>query len=113
MGQNLRDRGQPERKAVVSHLSASDAKPKAMRRMYCDVCESMDHVRLRCPKVREVKGVVVPCGFAVEGLGFFHIPHESSAKQRTEARLAMIRVSDGELSVQNVIAELQRLILGG
>jgi hypothetical protein len=50
-------------------------------RMFCGVCESMDHVQVRCPKVRAVKGAAVPCGFAVEGLGFFHIPYESSVKQ--------------------------------
>jgi hypothetical protein len=49
--------------------------------MFCDICESQDHFQARCPKFRVVKGVAVPCGFAVEGLGFFHIPHESSAKQ--------------------------------
>jgi hypothetical protein len=49
--------------------------------MFCGVCESMDHVQVRCPKVRAVNGAAVPCGFAVEGLGFFHIPYESSVKQ--------------------------------
>jgi hypothetical protein len=81
--------------------------------MFCDICESQDHFQVRCPKFRVVKGVAVPCGFAVAGLGFFHIPHESSAKQRTEARSALISVTDGVLSVENVISELQRLIPGG
>jgi hypothetical protein len=40
---------------------------------------------LRCPKVGAAKGAAIPCGFAVEGLSFFHIPHESLAKQCTEA----------------------------
>jgi hypothetical protein len=35
---------------------------------------------MRCPKVRAVKGAAMPCGFIVEGLGFFHIPHESLVK---------------------------------
>jgi uncharacterized 2Fe-2S/4Fe-4S cluster protein (DUF4445 family) len=81
--------------------------------MYCDICESLDHSRVRCPKYRPVKGVAMSCGFAVEGLGFFHIPHETSVKQRTEACTALISVSDGEMSIQSVISELQRLIPGG
>jgi hypothetical protein len=81
--------------------------------MFCDICESPDHIRLRCPKLRAVKGATVPCGFAVEGLGFFHNPHESSTKQRTEACLALITVTDGVLFVQEVIEELQRLIPRG
>jgi hypothetical protein len=42
--------------------------------MYCDICESLDHFRVRCPKYRAVKGAAVLCGFAVEGLGFFSYP---------------------------------------
>jgi hypothetical protein len=33
--------------------------------------------------------------------------------KRTEARSALISVTDGVLSVENVISELQRLIPGG
>jgi hypothetical protein len=47
------------------------------------------------------------------GPGVFHIPHVSSAKQRMEACSALINVSDGELSIQELIGELQRLISGG
>jgi hypothetical protein len=78
--------------------------------MICGIRESPDHVQLRYPKFRAAKGAAVPCGFAVEGLGFFHIPHESLAKQHSEARSALISVSKGVLSIQEVIAELQRLI---
>jgi hypothetical protein len=46
-------------------------------------------------------------------IGVFHIPHESSVKQCTEAHSTVISVTDRVLSTQNVIAELQRLILGG
>jgi hypothetical protein len=63
--------------------------------MFCNICESPDHVRLRCPKFRAVKGAAVPCGFAVEGLGFLDIPFESLAKQRIEGCSVLIRVSDG------------------
>jgi hypothetical protein len=41
---------------------------------------------------------------------FSHIAHESLAKQRTKACLAVVSVTVGVLSIQNVIAELQRLI---
>jgi hypothetical protein len=68
---------------------------------------------VRCPKFRAAKRMAVPCGFVVEGLGFFHIPHEASAKMHTEARTTLISVTDGELSVEYVISELQRLIPSG
>jgi hypothetical protein len=41
MGQNLRDKGQLERKAVVSHLTAFDAKPKAMQLSVMKECIAM------------------------------------------------------------------------
>jgi hypothetical protein len=76
--------------------------------MFCDICASHDHVRPRCPKFRTPKLAAVPCGYAVEGLGFFHVPHEISMRQRNEARTMLIRVFDGYLSVHNVILELER-----
>jgi hypothetical protein len=80
--------------------------------MYCDICESQDHIRQRHPKFRAVKGSAVPCGYAVEGLGCFHITHEASQKQRNDIRIALIKVTDGDFSIPNVITELERLIPG-
>jgi hypothetical protein len=57
-----------------------------------------------------VKNVAVPSGFAVEGLGFFHISHENLVKHRIETLSAVISVTDSVLSIQNVIAEWQKLI---
>jgi hypothetical protein len=39
--------------------------------IYCDICVSHDHVRLRCPKFQAVRLPAVSCGFAMEGLDFF------------------------------------------
>jgi hypothetical protein len=80
--------------------------------MYCDIYASKDHVRQRCPKFQAVKLASLPCGYDVEGLGFFHIPYELSQKQRSESRTALIRVLDGNLSIHQVISELERLIRG-
>jgi hypothetical protein len=46
----------------------------------------------------------VPCGYDVEGLGFFHVPHEILMRQRNEARTTLIMVFDGYMSVHNVIS---------
>jgi hypothetical protein len=72
--------------------------------MFCDICASHDHVRPRYPKFRAPKLAVVPCGYVVEGLGFFHVPHEISMRQRNEARTMLIMVFDGYMSVHNVIS---------
>jgi hypothetical protein len=80
--------------------------------MYCEICDSRDHFKPRCSKYRVVKQGVVLCGFAVEGLGFFHISHDLGGRTGPDARAALIRVTEGKLSVQNVVAELKRLIPG-
>jgi hypothetical protein len=45
----------------------------------------------------------MPCGYAVEGLGFFHISHDIVSKNEIDAPSAMIRVIEGELSAQSVV----------
>jgi hypothetical protein len=60
--------------------------------MFCDICVSHGHMRLRCPKFRATKLGAVPCCY--------------------EACTMLIRVFDGNLSVHNVISELKRLIPG-
>jgi hypothetical protein len=80
--------------------------------MHCDICDSKDHFKPRCPKFRATKLGAVHCGYAVEGLGFSHIPIDIVSKNGIEARSALIRVTESELSAQGVVAELQRLIPG-
>jgi hypothetical protein len=48
----------------------------------------------------------------MEGLGFFHVAFENSPRQWSEARSVVISMFDGSLTVPNIIAELERLILG-
>jgi hypothetical protein len=81
--------------------------------MYCDICESRDHIRPRCPKFRAAKQAAVPCGYAVEGLGFFHIAHDAIHKHKKDDRAALIKITDGVLTIPNVISELERSIPGG
>jgi hypothetical protein len=80
--------------------------------MHCDICDSKDHFKPRCPKFRASKTGAVPCGYAVEGLRFFPIPNDIVSKNGIDARSALIRVLEGELLAQGVVAELQRLIPG-
>ena len=80
--------------------------------MYCDICDCIEHFTSRCPKFRGDKPCAIPCGYAVEGLGFYHIPQSVTPQQRSDPRAAVIRVTDGTLIIPNVISELERLIPG-
>jgi hypothetical protein len=81
--------------------------------MFCEICESRDHIKPRSPKFRADKMDVVPRGYDVEGLGFFHIAHDASLKHKSAECITLIKITDGVLSILNVISELQRLIPGG
>lgn len=49
--------------------------------VYCDICDSHnEHVNHRCPILKMPKPVVHAVGYAVEGLGFYHIPHPPLSK---------------------------------
>ncbi|TVU46458.1 hypothetical protein EJB05_05998, partial [Eragrostis curvula] len=78
--------------------------------VHCDICESDEHSTTRCPLFRSMnKPYATPCGYAVQGLGFYYIPHSVSPKIKNDPRTALIKVIEGSLSVENVVAELERL----
>lgn len=78
----------------------------------CDVCDSTKHVKARCPLYKvAAKMFAVPCGYAVEGLGFYYIPNTAVIKDRND-KTVMIRVIEGSLTTAQVTSELERLIPG-
>jgi hypothetical protein len=81
-------------------------------KVHYEVCDSLDHIKPCCPMFRAVKLPATSCGYAIEGLGFFYIPHDGSVKQRLDARAALIQVIEGNLTVHEVVSELERLIPG-
>jgi hypothetical protein len=54
--------------------------------------------------------MAVTCGYAVESLGFFQIPLTTTHHHKNDSRTAIIQVTNGVLSIPNVISELERLI---
>ncbi|EEC68013.1 hypothetical protein OsI_35814 [Oryza sativa Indica Group] len=68
--------------------------------VFCPIDESKGKAKV------EVKG-------SGDGLGFFHIPLSAGQKIKHEPRAALIKVSKGQMTVNAVISELERLIPGG
>ncbi|TVU40757.1 hypothetical protein EJB05_14233, partial [Eragrostis curvula] len=93
-------------------LRKGHVKENCNEEMYCAICDRVDHFTHRCPKYRGDKPSAVPCGYAVEGLGFYQIPDSIIPVQHNDSRIASIRVTDGVLTIPNVISELERLIAG-
>uniref|UniRef100_J3MK80 CCHC-type domain-containing protein n=1 Tax=Oryza brachyantha TaxID=4533 RepID=J3MK80_ORYBR len=79
--------------------------------VYCDICDSSDHVNHKCPVLKLPKPVVQAVGFAVDGLGFHHIPHHPLPKNRKGTKKALVRVVGGELSKERLIALLHKVCL--
>jgi hypothetical protein len=54
----------------------------------------------------------MPCGYAVDGLGFYYIPHSAAPRTKDLSKTAIIKVIEGTLSVAQVTAEMERLVPG-
>jgi hypothetical protein len=55
--------------------------------LFCDVCESTTHVNGHCLLFKKAKNLyVMTCGYVVDGLGFYYIPHSVLIKPRAEAK---------------------------
>jgi hypothetical protein len=80
----------------------------------CEVCDSVDHPKSRCPVFNHLKqrpGCIYLSGFTM-GLGFFHIHVTVKNLTKREGLDAVIKVTEGELTVVEVTAELKRLVPG-
>lgn len=76
--------------------------------VYCDICDSFDHVNHKCPVLKLPKPVVQAVGM-VEGLGFCNIPHQPLQRSKKGTKLALVHVVAGSLSKERLVAQLQRL----
>jgi hypothetical protein len=71
------------------------------------------HLKPRCPLQKKANKVfAMTCGYGVDGLGFYYIPHQSLPKHKSEHNAAIIRVVEGTMSADQVAAELERLVPG-
>jgi hypothetical protein len=62
--------------------------------------------------MKVVQPAATPCGYAVDGLGFYYIPYIGVQKNKIEEKTATVRVIDGSLTANQLAVELQRLLLG-
>lgn len=77
--------------------------------IYCVICDSHDHVNHRCPLLKQPRPVAHAVGYAVEGLGFYHIPHPPLSRMK-DSKTALVKVVGGVLNVDQVASQLQRVV---
>jgi hypothetical protein len=57
-------------------LTRGHPKEECTMTLFCDSCESVTHVKSRCPLLKKAKSTyALTCGYAVDGLGFYYIPN--------------------------------------
>jgi hypothetical protein len=92
-------------------LTRGHPKEECFVDLFCDICESASHVKGRCPLLKKAKSTyTLTCGYAVDGLGFYYIPTSVAVRPKTAAKMAMVRVVEGEMTAAQVKVELERLI---
>jgi hypothetical protein len=80
--------------------------------LFCEICESSAHVKGRCPLPKKTKSTyALTCSYAVDGLGFYYIPNSVVVRPKAMAKTAMVRVVEGELTTEQLKAEMEWLVL--
>jgi hypothetical protein len=65
----------------------------------------------RCPLLKKAKSTyALTCGYAVDGLGFYYILNPVAVRPKVMAKMAMVRVVEGEMTVEQMKAEMERLV---
>ncbi|CAO2173343.1 unnamed protein product [Urochloa humidicola] len=88
------------------HLAAD-----CTNKVYCVICDGHDHVNHRCHLLKQPRPVAHAVGYAVMGLGFYHIPHAPLSRKK-DSKTALVKVVGGTLSVEQMIVQLQRVVPG-
>jgi hypothetical protein len=61
-------------------------------KLFCDICGSTKHLTCRCPILKQPRLLAHPCGYDVNGLGFYHIPHAPITIGKTSNTTALVTV---------------------
>jgi hypothetical protein len=64
------------------------------------------------PKYEKTTTIVVPCGYAMEGLGFYFIPVTENPKVSAQETRVVVRVLEGSIIVNQLTVELEKIISG-
>jgi hypothetical protein len=86
------------------------SKLNCITKLKCEICGSTEHLTGKCPILKQPRLLAHPCGYDVSGLGFYHIPHAPISTVKSDNHMTLVTVQGGSLSIQQLVAELSRLI---
>jgi hypothetical protein len=67
-------------------------------------------VKKVCPNLKNLQFTAIPCGYAVEGLGFYFIPVVENPKIVSDDKSVVVCVLEGSLTVDQLAVELDKLL---
>lgn len=82
------------------------AASRCIAELHYVICDGHDHLNHMCLILKQSRPVAHAVGYAVHGLGFYHIPHPPLPKTKRESSSTMITVVGGELSKEQIILQL-------
>jgi hypothetical protein len=77
--------------------------------VYCVICDSHEHMNHKCPLLKAPRPVAHAAGYAVMGLGFYHIPHPPLPRMKKDSKMAKVSVVGGSLSADQLVLQLRRV----
>lgn len=83
--------------------------PECTTEVYCGICDGHDHVNYKCHLLKQPRPLAHAVGYAVTGLGFYHIPHPPLSRKK-DSKIALVKIVGGSLSSDQVAAQLQRVV---
>jgi hypothetical protein len=78
--------------------------------VYCVICDSHDHMNHKCHLLKAPRPVAHAAGYAVMGLGFYHIPHLPLPRLKKDSKMAWVSVVGGKLTEDQLIMQLRRVV---
>jgi hypothetical protein len=96
--------------AIVATLKVTISVCTAV--LSCDICYG-DHVTKVCPNLRNMQTTAIPCGYVVEGLGFYFILVAENPKMiNSDDKIVVVRVLEGSLTTDQLAVEPDKLLPG-
>jgi hypothetical protein len=76
-----------------------------------EICDSILHLKARCTLHKKtVKSFAMTHGYAVDGLGFYYMPHSAVLRNKEASKIAVIKVIQGNLTMAQVQAKMEQLV---
>jgi hypothetical protein len=94
-------------------LSKGHVKEECAALLIYDICSSQSHLNPRYPLQRKATKIyAMTCVYAVDGLGFYYIMHQASARPKGDHNTPVIKVLEGTLTGDQVALEMEKLVPG-